>query len=83
MNRLLRRDDYRAVFDALLDIPGLWYDGLRLGITKFVLDLKCDEVSCSSKALRSRLTMIDRRCSITSTISGGFGPICCETISGP
>jgi hypothetical protein len=45
LERFLRRKDFMAPFDALLDIPGLWHQGLRLGVTKAVLDLKCDEVS--------------------------------------
>ena len=52
MKRLLRRDDYRAAFDALLDIPGLWEDGLRLGMTKFIFDTKLDEVSSLFETLQ-------------------------------
>ena len=52
MGRLLSRDDYRVAFDAVLGIPGLWEKGLRLGITKFVLELKCDEVNSLFKSLR-------------------------------
>ena len=45
LKRLLRRRDFTDAFDALLDIRGLWRDGMRLGMTKFLLDLKCDEAS--------------------------------------
>ena len=42
--RLLRRDDFTAAFDALLGIPGLWRDGMRLGVTKLMIGLEYDEV---------------------------------------
>ena len=47
IKRLQRRDDFTAAFNALLDIPGLWRDGMRLGVTKAMLDLRCDEVKQS------------------------------------
>jgi hypothetical protein len=49
LERFLRRKDFMAPFDALLGIPGLWHDGMRLGVTKAILDLKCDEVSSCSQ----------------------------------
>ena len=51
IKRLLRRDDFTAAFDALLDIPGLWPDGIRLGVTKDMIGLKCDEVGHLSDIL--------------------------------
>ena len=56
LKRLLRRDDFTAAFDALLDIPGLWVDGMRLGVTKDVMGLKCDEVSHLLEIIRLRST---------------------------
>ena len=53
MKRLLRRDDFTAAFDALLDIPGLWPDGMRLGVTKDMMGLKCDEVGHLSHTFRA------------------------------
>jgi hypothetical protein len=44
LKRLLRRDDFTASFAPLEDIPALWVDGFRLGMTKEILGLKCDEV---------------------------------------
>jgi len=44
LRRLLRREDYAAAFDALLPFPGLWPDGMRFGVTKAMIGLKCDEV---------------------------------------
>ncbi len=57
MKRLLRRDDFTAAFDALLDIPGLWWDGMRLGVTKYMIGLKCDEVGHPSYAVGAHWTV--------------------------
>ena len=51
IKRLLRRDDFTAAFDALLDISGLWPDGIRLGVAKDMIGLKCDEVGHLSDIL--------------------------------
>ena len=53
MKRLLRRDDFTAAFDALLDILGLRPDGMRLGVTKDMMGLKCDEVGHLSHTFRA------------------------------
>lgn len=57
LKRLLRRDDFTAAFDALLDIPGLWRDGMRLGVTKDMMGLKCDEVGHRSYTFEAHWTV--------------------------
>jgi hypothetical protein len=43
LKMLLQHDELRAAFDALLDIPGLWY-GMQLTTIHKMLALKFDEV---------------------------------------
>lgn len=44
MKRLLRRDDFTAVFDVLLNTPNLWPNEIQLSVMKDMMGLKCDEV---------------------------------------
>lgn len=44
MKRLLQRDDFTAVFNALLNILSLWWGGMWLDVIKDMMGLKCDEV---------------------------------------
>ena len=81
MKRLLQRDDFTAVFDALLDIPGLWPDGMRLGVTKDMMGLKCDEVGHLLHTSRAYWPSSGRRCSTISTILGYSGRACFDTTS--
>ncbi len=45
IKRLLGKDDFTAAFDALLNIPDLWRDGMRLGVTKDVMGLTSDTMT--------------------------------------
>lgn len=45
LRRLLRHERYTTALDALLDIPGLW-EGVRGGMWKKMMDLRCEEVGC-------------------------------------
>ena len=43
IKQLLKRDDFKAAFNALLQFPGLW-GGFELGNIQRLLALCCDEV---------------------------------------
>jgi Protein of unknown function (DUF3723) len=43
LKSLLRHDELRAAFDALLDVPGLW-DGMQLTTIHKMMALKFDEI---------------------------------------
>ena len=47
LRSLLRHDEIRAAFDALLDLPGLWY-GMQLSTIHKMMGLRFDEVSKTS-----------------------------------
>ncbi len=57
MKRLLRRNDFTTIFDALLNISSLWWNEMRLNVTKYMIDLKCDEIDHSSYAVEAHWTV--------------------------
>ena len=57
MKRLLRKNNFTAAFDALLNISDLWRDEMRLNVTKDILSLKCDEVRHRSCAFEAHWTV--------------------------
>lgn len=72
---------YVAALDALLDLPGLW-EGVRGGMWKKMMDLRCEEVKVTYDFCRNLLTnWVARKFFITSNIFGFSGPLCCKTTS--
>ena len=57
LKRLLHRDDFKAAFDVSVPIPGLWKEGVRLGMIREILGSRCDEVSMSLVFLQWLLTL--------------------------
>ena len=80
LKRLLRHERYTEALDPLLKFGGLWDgDGVKGGMWKKVMDLRCEEVGwlqlCSEQA-----DTILRKSSITGSIWIHFGRTCSKKI---